>query len=259
MLTLSSIVRAVVLQHAACEPAGVYDDVLHDHGAVVDRVQLDTGDPVPDWRAYDAMVVMGGPMSVGDVGEHPWLDAEQAAIRHAVRAGRAVFGVCLGAQLLAASLGARVYPGESPEIGVFPIELTPEAAKDPIFSPLPSELLAMHWHSDTFDLPEGAVRLAGSRLYRNQAFRVGERAYGLQFHFEVSPRLIEDWTALPEYETSLARAGGPPVLRRLLTELEGNEETLHGHARQVFRGWLELCAEPSAPARADGAAIPSGR
>ena len=255
MLTLSSIVRAVVLQHAACEPAGVYGEVLDDYAAVVDHVRLDAGDPVPEVGAHDAVIVMGGPMGVGDRHEHPWLDAEQALIRDAVRSRAAVFGVCLGAQLLAASLGGRVYPGDSPEIGVFPVELTPEAVGDPIFSALPSELLAMHWHSDTFDLPEGAVRLAGSRQYPNQAFRVGERAYGLQFHFEVWPGLIEEWPALPDYARSLARVGGEPVLRRVLDELERNVASLHAHARDVFGRWLQLCAEPSAARRAGSAAV----
>src|SRR5205823_11159223 len=112
----------------------------------------------------------------------PWLTEEKAYIAEAVGADTPFWGVCLGVQLLAASLGASVYPGHRAEVGVLPVELTEAARADPVFSSLPQEFLALQWHGDTFDLPRGAVRLAGSRAYPNQAFRVGETAYGVQYH-----------------------------------------------------------------------------
>ena len=112
--------RALVLQHIACEPPGVYEDVLVDRGAAIDRVELDEGEPLPDWRDYDLIVAMGGPMSVNDEHDHPWLAAEKRLIGEAVRAGSRLWGACLGVQLLAASLGARVYAGATPEVGVLP-------------------------------------------------------------------------------------------------------------------------------------------
>src|SRR4029077_12745333 len=129
---------------------------------------------------FDAIVAMGGPMSVNDEAEHPWLVEEKALIRTAVERGVPFWGSCLGVQLLAASLGARVYAGPAPEVGVLPVELTPEAADDPVFAGLPQTVATLQWHGDTFDLPDGAVLLATSPAYRHQAFRVGPSAYGVQ-------------------------------------------------------------------------------
>jgi len=109
---------------------------------------------------------------------------------------------------LAASLGARTYPGPAPEVGVLPVELTAEGAEDPVFRGLPARFLTLQWHGDTFDLPEGSVRLAGSGAYPNQAFRFGETAYGVQFHLEVSPELAREWADVPEYAEALERVLG---------------------------------------------------
>ena len=177
--------RVLVLQHIACEPPGVFEDVLHERGAELHRVELDEGEALPDWRDFDAIVAMGGPMSVNDDADLPWLTEEKQALGEAVRAGTPYWGVCLGVQLLAASLGAKVYPGPEPEVGLLPISMTGEARSDPVFGEAPHELVTLQWHGDTFELPEGAVRLASSPAYANQAFRF-ERAYGVQFHLEVS-------------------------------------------------------------------------
>src|SRR5579872_2181479 len=193
--------RTLVLQHIACEPPGAYEDVLRERGARIHRVELDEGEPLPDWREFDAIVAMGGPMSVND--ELDWLIAEKAAIAAAVRAGTPFFGACLGSQLLAASLGARVYAGEAPEVGVLPVTLTDAALADPVFAGLPRELLTLQWHGDTFELPVGAVRLASSPAYPNQAFRWGQRAYAVQFHLEVTEGMACEWAEVPEYERSL--------------------------------------------------------
>jgi len=177
-------VDVLVLQHIACEPPGVYEDVLRERGATLHRVEVDAGDELPDWRELDAIVAMGGPMSANDDAELPWLRDEKELVAAAVRAGTPFWGVCLGLQLLAASLGARVYAGEEPEVGVLAVELTEEGRRDPVFAALPPAFPTLQWHGDTFDLPDGAVRLAGSPAYLNQAFRF-ENAYGVQFHLEV--------------------------------------------------------------------------
>src|SRR5579884_286531 len=177
--------QLLVLQHIACEPPGVYEDVLRDRGLELQRVEVDAGDDLPDWRGFDGIVAMGGPMSVNDERELPWLRDEKELVADAVRSGLPFWGVCLGVQLLAASLGARVYAGERPEVGVLPVELTDEGRRDPVFGALPQTFPALQWHGDTFELPEGAVPLARSSAYENQAFRF-ENAYGVQFHLEVS-------------------------------------------------------------------------
>lgn len=229
-----------MLQHIVCEPPGVYEDVLLERGAAVHRVELDEGEPLPDWRELDAIVAMGGPMSVNDDAELPWLTREKEAISEAVRAGKPFWGACLGVQLLAASLGARVYAGPRPEVGLMPVALTDEALSDPVFAGLPRELLTLQWHGDTFDLPDGAVRLAGSPAYPNQAFRWGSRAYGVQFHLEVSVEMAREWAEVPAYAESLDRVLGPGSLPRLITELEARSGEILEHGRGMFSRWLDL-------------------
>ena len=219
----------------------MYEEVLEERKASLHRVELDEGEPLPDWREFDAIVAMGGPMSVNDEHELPWLAAEKRAIATAVRSGTPYWGACLGVQLLAASLGARVYPGPKPEVGLLPVMLTEAAATDPIFSELPSELLTLQWHGDTFDLPDGAVRLAGSPAYPNQAFRWGPHAYGVQFHLEVSVEMAREWAEVPAYAESLDRVLGPGSLPRLIAELESRVDSILHSGRHMFERWLQAC------------------
>ena len=184
----------VVLQHVPYEGPGALAPALRDAGATLKLVRIDDGDEVPnpdDVDAFAGLVVMGGPMSVHD--DLPWLEAERVLLRAAVDAGLPVLGVCLGAQQLAAALGAEVVAGAEPECGVGEVHLTAAALEDPVFAAAPSPLPCVHWHGDTFTLPAGAVRLAGNQAYENQAFRVGARAYGLQFHVEVTGSLVAHW------------------------------------------------------------------
>ena len=236
--------RALVLQHISCEPPGAYEDVLRERGATLERVELDEGDPLPDWREFDAIIAMGGPMSVGDDAALPWLSDEKRLIADAVEADRPFWGVCLGVQLLAASLGARVYPGPSPEVGILPVSLTLDGLTDPVFAGLPRDVLTLQWHGDTFDLPHDAVRLAGSPAYPNQAFRV-RRAYGVQFHLEVSPQMAREWAEVPEYAESLERVLGPGALDRLIEQLEEDADSMLGHARRLFERWLDVSLSPT--------------
>ncbi len=229
----------LVLQHIACEPPGVYEEVLLERKASLHRTELDEGEPLPDWREFDAIVAMGGPMSVNDDNELPWLTAEKGAIAAAVRSGKPYWGACLGVQLLAASLGARVYPGPKPEVGLLPVLLTEAAVADPVFSGLPSELVTLQWHGDTFDLPDGAVRLAGSPEYPNQAFRWGDHAYGVQFHVEVSVEMAREWAEVPAYAEYLDRVLGPDSLSRLIAEMELREEGMLANGRQMFERWIQ--------------------
>ena len=234
--------KTLVLQHIACEPPGVYEDVLRERGATIHRVELDEGHPLPDWREFDAIVVMGGPMSVNDEEKLPWLRPEKALIGEAVRAGLPFFGACLGVQLLAVSLGAEVAPGPAPEVGLLPVLLTEHAAADPVFAALPHELVTLQWHGDTFSLPEGAVLLASSPAYPNQAFRWGRHAYGVQFHLEVSREMADEWAHVPEYADALERVLGPGAATVLVDQLSGRANEMRAHGRQMFERWLERAA-----------------
>jgi GMP synthase-like glutamine amidotransferase len=234
-------VNVLVLQHIACEPPGVYEDVLLERGARIERVEVDEHDALPSWRGFDAIVAMGGPMSVNDEDAFPWLRDEKALVSEAVRAGTPFWGVCLGVQLLASSLGARVYAGPEPEVGVLPVELTDDALGDPVFAGLPRTLPTLQWHGDTFDLPDGAVRLAGSPAYPNQAFRF-ERAYGVQFHLEVSPAMAREWAEVPEYAASLERTVGADALLSGVDERAGEMLAV---GRTLFAGWLDTVVHSS--------------
>ena len=184
----------MVLQHVAFEGPGALAPAIRDTGAGLEVVRIDQGDAVPapdEAGALAGLVVMGGPMSVHD--DLPWLEPERALLRAAVEAGRPVLGVCLGAQQLAAALGGDVITGPAPECGGREVHLTTEAIDDPVLGAAPTPLPCVHWHRDTFTLPDGAVRLAGNEAYENQAFRFGARAYGLQFHVEVTGSLIAHW------------------------------------------------------------------
>lgn len=241
-----------MLQHASCEPPGVFEEMLLAGGHELERVELDEGEPLPDWRQFDAIIAMGGPMSVNDVDEHPWLRDELRQIGDAVRSGLPYWGVCLGVQLLAAALGASVHAGPEPEVGVLGVELTPSAREDPVFGGLPDTIAALQWHGDTFDLPDGAVLLASSPAYPHQAFRWGDAAYGVQFHVEAGRELTAGWFALPEYAASLEQAAGPTGVRDLSAAIADGEQQMATVAGQMFERWLEL-AQTRRDARASAA------
>ena len=239
----------LVLQHIACEPPAAYEDELRAWGADLDRIEVDEGEPLPDWRAYAGIIAMGGPMGAYEEERLPWLAAEKRLIGEAVRSGLPFWGVCLGVQLLAASLGARAFPGDRAEVGMLTVELTAAGAADPVFSQLPQSFQALQWHSDTFELPAGAVQLARSAAYEQQAFRIGN-AYGVQFHLEVDVALATEWGAVPAYAQSLRELLGDDGLPNLLAALARHEAESVAHARRLFAAWLEHVVGLTPPAAA---------
>ena len=239
----------LALQHIACEPPAAFEDELRERGLDLVRVELDEGEPAPDWREFAGLIVMGGPMGAYEEEAHPWLAAEKQALGEAAEAGHPVWGVCLGAQLLAGALGARVYPGAEAEVGLLQVELSDAASGDAVFAHAPRSFPTLQWHGDTFDLPEGATLLASSPAYRNQAFRY-KSAYALQFHLEVSPELAAEWGAVPAYARSLEAIRGPGALDRLIAEVGEHADTTLPLAHSLFGRWLERVA--GVPARAIG-------
>ncbi len=230
--------RTIVLQHVACEPPGVYEDVLRERGAVLERVELDAGEPLPALDGAAMLVVMGGPMGAYDVDDHPWLVAEKQYLAQAVGAQVPIFGACLGAQLLADATGGRAYRGDSPEVGVLPVRLTDAGRADPVFGVLPEEFLGLQWHGDTFDLPPGAVLLASSPAYANQAFRIG-RSYAVQFHLEVSTGMAQEWARIPAYARSLDDVLGPGCAPELFADYASAVDTVNANARGLFERFLD--------------------
>jgi len=177
--------RAHCFQHVAFEGLGSIEPWLENAGCEITRTLFFQSPVLPNPDDTDALIIMGGPMGVHDEEQFPWLAAEKAFIGDFIRSGKPVLGICLGAQLIACSLGAEVYPGPGKEIGWFPIHGTTQA-KDPEFT-FPPSLEVFHWHGDTFDLPTGAVRLARSKGCQNQAFQLGKSVIALQFHLETTP------------------------------------------------------------------------
>jgi GMP synthase (glutamine-hydrolysing) len=226
----------LVLQHSACEPPGVYEHELRERGVGFERVVAGEA-PLPDWRAHAGIVVMGGAMGAYQEREHPWLAREKRLIAEAVAAGVPCWGVCLGAQLLAAALGARVAPGPAPEIGVLEVQLTPAAAADPVFAPAPRTFRSLQWHGDTYELPAGATQLARSAAYEQQAFVLGS-AYGVQFHLEVDVALAELWAGIPDYAAELREHGGDGAPRRMVEEVRAAQPRTVPLARALFARWL---------------------
>ena len=173
-----------VLQHVPFEDIGSMNPWLLSHGATITHTRFFESGNLPDLASVDLVIAMGGPMSVNDEDSLPWLVQEKRFIREAIHRGIPVLGVCLGAQLIASALGARVYQGKQREIGWYDIEAVPASADMFRF---PDRATVFHWHGETFDLPTGAVHLARSAACEHQAFQIGSNVLGLQFHLETTP------------------------------------------------------------------------
>ncbi len=232
--------RVCVFQHVACEDLGTFAEVITGRGFQARYVRLFAGDRIPsDWPAAGALIYLGGPMSVNDETEHPYLSEERATIRVALEQGKPILGVCLGAQLLAAAAGARIFPGRQPELGWKPIALTADGRQDPVLTGLADLAAVFHWHGETFDLPSGATHLASSTITPHQAFRLGNRAYGLQFHLEVDAAMIETW--VDAYRQDL----GPhadAARHRIVRDTALHADALHAAARRTMNRFLDLAS-----------------
>ena len=232
--------RALAFEHLRPNPIGVYGDVLDGRGIGVDRIMVDEGEAIPDWRAYDVLVVMGAGADVWDHGTNPWIPAEKAAIREAVLAGVPYFGVCFGAQLLASAFGAHSYCGMEAELGINQVFLTAAARRDPVFRGFPPDLDVCEWHSNHFELPMGAIRLARSPRYENQAIRFGRVAYGIQCHLETSREDLEAWLELFPATVGLFESRhGVGSLPAFLDDYGAFVPRLRETARSLFGRWLE--------------------
>lgn len=180
--------RAHYLQHVPFEGLGSIESWLEQQGYTISRTAFFDNPTLPALDNLDFLIAMGGPMSVNDEADYPWLIQEKAFIREFIATGKPVLGICLGAQLIANALGAAVYPNTYKEIGWLPIESVENQAEAFQF---PDTLPVFHWHGETFDLPEQAVRLARSIACENQAFQVERRVMGLQFHLESTPESVQ--------------------------------------------------------------------
>jgi GMP synthase (glutamine-hydrolysing) len=195
--------NVLILKNITHEGPGTIEDFLRERKIPYRIVDLSTlvtmKGEVGDTSPFTHLVMMGGPMAVYEMDKYSFLKTGASVLKEFLQEGKAVLGVCLGAQMMAHVLGGRVYPGGEKEIGWYKVDVTEEGEKDIVFKNLllkrEGKAEVFQWHGDTFDLPKNAIRLASSPLYPNQAFRWGERAYALQFHIEVTPEIIKDWFA----------------------------------------------------------------
>lgn len=237
----------LVIQHVPHEGLGTFEPAFKAAGLAVTR--LDATNPKADWAAAAAaegLVVMGGPQSVYEQATYPYLKRELEVLRQAVKAGMPVLGMCLGAQLLAAALGGKVTKNASKEIGWHPLMREPAADTDPLAEPFGQTESVFQWHGDTFSLPKGAVQLFSSPLCPQQAFRYGDRAYGLQFHVEVTEAMIRLWIQKNAKElASLRGQVDPAAIRAQNAQHLPRLAALSRHVAATFAGLVRPSATPT--------------
>lgn len=231
---------ALLLKQAPEEPGGLFEEILQEQQWKLEIRPLFSGSPLTlSLREFGMIMILGGPMDLPDSKGVFLFKKEIPFIRQALKIGSPVLGINLGAGLMARALGARVYPGPHKEIGWSWINQTPLAKTDPLFSKLEPYLLVFEWHGETFDLPTGAVCLAGNRAFPNQAFRFGPLSYGLQFHLEVTEPMIKTWLSLWAKAIELAEPQ-PLTPEDILVDARIYLDRLHAQARIFFLGYLKL-------------------
>lgn len=227
--------RALVVTHTASEPPGTLSEWLPAAGLDLDVVEPWNGDPLPErLTEHEALVVMGGPQHAYDDSSAPWLRRTKELLRSAEADGLPVLGICLGAQLLAEATGGRVRPGaDGPELGARLVAKRDAAVDDALFADIPLSPVVVQWHWDAVvELPPGAVLLAASPRYQNQAFRVGQRAYGLQFHIETPPDMVRGWAAADAQRVRAVGLDPDVVAERAVDALPEIEEVWRPFAQR---------------------------
>ena len=231
--------RLLVIQHVPYETLGTFEAAFNRAGCAADSV-LASDQIAGDWPSLDdfaGLVVMGGPQGVYEQKRHPYLGDEAALLKQAVKRKLPILGICLGAQLLAHALGAKVSPNTQKEIGWYPLMREPGADGDALFEPFGQTETVFQWHGDTFTLPKQAVLLASSPLCRNQAFRFGDFAWGLQFHLETDAALINKWLSHPANKPALDSLKGvidPAAIKKQTPEHQERLRELAFHVASTF-------------------------
>ncbi len=232
-----------VIRHVPFEGLGRIGPALDRAGLTFEYFDLFAGAAPPEPAVSPALILMGGPQSANDGEEY--LRTELRLIEAMISAGKPVLGICLGAQLIAKTLGQRVYRNPAKEIGWFPLHFSPAAGGDPLLAGLPNPTTVLQWHGETFDLPAGAEHLASSALCRNQAFRFGSQVYGFQFHLETTPDMIADWCLQDSNCGDVRELAGPLDPYAFDREQEAAAE-------MVFGTWAGLVMEVESDRRAAG-------
>lgn len=230
----------IVLRHTQAEGLGLLGNALRDFGVHHRVLDMPRGEQPPrDLRSVGGIIVLGGPQAMYEVEKLTWLKRELDLVERAVTAGRPVLGICLGAQMIAQAIGAKVYPGEKREVGWAPVTITDDGRDDPLLVGVPDELNVFHMHGDTYELPPDATNLFTSKSYEQQAFSWGETVYGFQFHLEFTDAIIARITSETESQQYIMGAGVDPV--QLNAESAAKVKALSDTAQQIFTRYFQQC------------------
>jgi GMP synthase (glutamine-hydrolysing) len=233
--------RLLVFQHVPHEILGTFNPQLKEAGFRIRYINFGrTPDAVPNVEKYDGLIILGGPMCVDQTDSHPHLLTEINAIRQAMELHKPVLGICLGAQLIAKALGAQVHKNPTKEIGWYNVTPTAAGESDPLFKHFSGAEKIFQWHGDTFDIPYGAEHLATSADCANQAFRYGDRTYGLQFHLEVDEALIQRWLKTPAHMRELESIGEPMTPERIAADTHKYIENTARLGSELFGEYIRL-------------------
>lgn len=232
--------RILVFQHVAAEPLGTFDPLIRARGHRIRYLNFSREpDSQPNDQRYDALVVLGGPMMPDQHQQYPHLAVECRTIERFIAADKPVLGICLGSQLIAHTLGARLFPAAQWEIGWYPLEITAGGQQDKLLQYYPSQQPVYQWHGYTFDLPGSAQHLARSESCPTQAFRYAEHCWGFQFHLELDQRLIKRWLGLPQYLEELGNANVGHSAEQILQHTRQHIDQSVKTSQRVFDAFLD--------------------
>jgi GMP synthase (glutamine-hydrolysing) len=225
----------LILKNTPTEGPGTIEDFLRENNIHYKIVEM-SSEELPSVETYDTLIIMGGPMSVNETNLYPYIAREIELVKEFINKDRKVLGICLGAQIIAKALGSEIYAGAEKEIGWYDIELQEGTDRDPLILKLAmypragdlwKRFKVFHWHGETFDIPSGAVKIASSELYPNQAFRYGKNVYAFQFHIEVAKEMIYEWLK-----------NEPVDMDKIKRDTEAFYEEYSGRAINFYKGFF---------------------
>jgi GMP synthase (glutamine-hydrolysing) len=233
--------RIIVFQHVAYEPLGTLDPLIRSQKHRIRYVNFGRyPDAIPSIEGYDALIILGGPMNIGQEKEYPHLETEKRLIKEAIDRDMAVLGICLGAQLIASAMGAKVYKAKQSEIGWYPMNATGLGSFDPVTANFDDNESIFQWHGFTFDLPSQAHLLVEGEQVNNQAFRIKDNVYGFQFHLEANQALIERWLNLPSHRQELGLEQDANRVAEISQKTNQLIDRSLALSQQVFSAFLKL-------------------
>jgi GMP synthase (glutamine-hydrolysing) len=229
--------NVLIIKHVDIEGPGLIENCLKQENILYQILNLNSNIHLPKLDDFTHIIILGGPMNVYEEDRYPFLRKEDLFIKEAIQRGKFILGICLGAQLIAKALGAKVSKAPVKEIGWYDVSLTRIGSRDPLFSNLPKRFPVFQWHEDTFEIPKAGKLVATSSLVPHQAFRYGDNAYGLQFHLELTEDMIQEW--METYEEEFRSAQSSPFSKtEILTETEIKIETYTRRGRQFLMNFF---------------------